>query len=187
MIDIDNGRLGLFRSGDHQISRKTEVVPRKRSVGWIVCWIAAKPSGRSHEKKFSSIKPSGRAKARETRGGKDRKRWERALSLKEKKWDREVKKKNWKRSQVKMSRQNKDPVHKCHSDPGASGGDSIAPVTPYASNKRISRRHVLPSLVGSPATRKCVLTLDGYSYVIGEFDKYINNIHAISPGSWHWA
>ena len=68
-----------------------------------------------------------------------------------------------------MSRQNKDPVHKCHSDPGAGGGATTSVVTAYAASKRISRRHVLPSLIGSTATRKCVLTLDGYSYVIGEY------------------
>lgn len=67
-----------------------------------------------------------------------------------------------------MSRQNKDPVHKCHSDPGASSG-AVTPASPYVAGKRISRRHVLPSLIGSSATRKCVLTLDGYSYVIGEY------------------
>lgn len=63
-----------------------------------------------------------------------------------------------------MSRQNKDPVQKCHSDPGAASASEDAS---YAGCKRISRRHV-HNAVGSPATRKCVLTLDGYSYVIGE-------------------
>lgn len=43
----------------------------------------------------------------------------------------------------------KEAVHKCHSDPG--GG---------------SRRFRSTSGPG-PSTRKCVLTLDGYSYVIG--------------------
>ncbi|XP_043271065.1 calcium/calmodulin-dependent 3',5'-cyclic nucleotide phosphodiesterase 1A-like isoform X3 [Venturia canescens] len=64
-----------------------------------------------------------------------------------------------------MSRQNKDPIHKCHSDPGA-GDRNITPISSHTSYKRISRRHVLPSLIGSSATRKCVLTLDGYNYVI---------------------
>ncbi|KAG8278242.1 hypothetical protein J6590_025559 [Homalodisca vitripennis] len=41
----------------------------------------------------------------------------------------------------------KEAVHKCHSDPGGSGA---------------ARR------VRSYSGRKCVLTLDGYSYVIGE-------------------
>ncbi|XP_025152402.1 calcium/calmodulin-dependent 3',5'-cyclic nucleotide phosphodiesterase 1A isoform X7 [Harpegnathos saltator] len=57
-----------------------------------------------------------------------------------------------------MSRPSKDPVQKCHSDPGAAGA-SCSP------SKRISRRHV-PCIPTSPNTRKCVLTLDGYSYVI---------------------
>lgn len=50
--------------------------------------------------------------------------------------------------------QEKEAVHKCHSDPG--GG--VPPAGP-------SRR--LRSISGHPS-RKCVLTLDGYSYVIGE-------------------
>ncbi|XP_011163460.1 calcium/calmodulin-dependent 3',5'-cyclic nucleotide phosphodiesterase 1 isoform X4 [Solenopsis invicta] len=57
-----------------------------------------------------------------------------------------------------MSRPGKDPVQKCHSDPGAAGS-SCSP------SKRISRRQV-PCIPSSPNTRKCVLTLDGYSYVI---------------------
>ncbi|XP_011065245.1 PREDICTED: calcium/calmodulin-dependent 3',5'-cyclic nucleotide phosphodiesterase 1A isoform X4 [Acromyrmex echinatior] len=57
-----------------------------------------------------------------------------------------------------MSRPGKDPVQKCHSDPGATGS-SCSP------NKRISRRQV-PCIPSSPNTRKCVLTLDGYNYVI---------------------
>ncbi|KYM98532.1 hypothetical protein ALC62_10751 [Cyphomyrmex costatus] len=59
-----------------------------------------------------------------------------------------------------MSRPGKDPVQKCHSDPGATGS-SCSP------SKRISRRQV-PCVPSSPNTRKCVLTLDGYNYVIGE-------------------
>ncbi|XP_014607642.1 PREDICTED: calcium/calmodulin-dependent 3',5'-cyclic nucleotide phosphodiesterase 1A-like isoform X6 [Polistes canadensis] len=60
------------------------------------------------------------------------------------------------------SRQSKDPVQKCHSDPGAG---SNPPGTSYSPAKRISRKqvHGIPS---SANTRKCVLTLDGYSYVI---------------------
>ncbi|XP_072758359.1 dual specificity calcium/calmodulin-dependent 3',5'-cyclic nucleotide phosphodiesterase 1A isoform X5 [Anoplolepis gracilipes] len=57
-----------------------------------------------------------------------------------------------------MSRPGKDPVQKCHSDPGADGASCSL-------NKRISRRQV-PCIPSSPNTRKCVLTLDGYSYVI---------------------
>lgn len=59
-----------------------------------------------------------------------------------------------------MSRPGKDPVQKCHSDPGAAGSS-------YSPSKQISRRQV-PCIPSSPNTRKCVLTLDGYSYVIGE-------------------
>lgn len=46
----------------------------------------------------------------------------------------------------------KELVHKCHSDPG--GGRALG----------ASRAH---SHRSSGALRKCVLTLDGYSYVIG--------------------
>ncbi|XP_017886525.1 calcium/calmodulin-dependent 3',5'-cyclic nucleotide phosphodiesterase 1-like isoform X5 [Ceratina calcarata] len=68
-----------------------------------------------------------------------------------------------------MSRQSKDPVHKCHSDPGAAstvgGGASATGGTPCSPGKRISRR-LVPGIPSSSNTRKCVLTLDGYSYVI---------------------
>ncbi|XP_029050887.1 calcium/calmodulin-dependent 3',5'-cyclic nucleotide phosphodiesterase 1-like isoform X6 [Osmia bicornis bicornis] len=60
-----------------------------------------------------------------------------------------------------MSRQSKDPVQKCHSDPGAASTDG----TPCSPGKRISRR-IVPGIQTSSNTRKCVLTLDGYSYVI---------------------
>lgn len=47
----------------------------------------------------------------------------------------------------------KDLVHKCYSDPG----------------KVLLDRHTGMRAVGRGGpTRKCVLTLDGYSYVIGE-------------------
>nr|KAF7416909.1 hypothetical protein H0235_011440 [Vespula pensylvanica] len=59
------------------------------------------------------------------------------------------------------SRQSKDPVQKCHSDPGAGS----TPGTSYSPTKRISRKQV-PGISSSANTRKCVLTLDGYSYVI---------------------
>lgn len=54
-------------------------------------------------------------------------------------------------------RPDKELVHKCHSDPGGSG--RALGVVPRTSRHR--------SASGAP--RKCVLTLDGYSYVIGKF------------------
>lgn len=48
----------------------------------------------------------------------------------------------------------KELVHKCHSDPGGGRALGAAP-----------RTHRHRSVSG--ALRKCVLTLDGYSYVIG--------------------
>lgn len=49
----------------------------------------------------------------------------------------------------------KELVHKCHSDPG--GGRALG-AAPRAQRHRSA----------SGAARKCVLTLDGYSYVIGK-------------------
>lgn len=49
----------------------------------------------------------------------------------------------------------KELVHKCHSDPGGGRALGAAP-----------RVHRHRSASGAP--RKCVLTLDGYSYVIGK-------------------
>lgn len=57
-----------------------------------------------------------------------------------------------------MEGRGKEAVHKCHSDPGGS-----------------ARR------VRAIGGRKCVLTLDGYSYVIGErVDSVINKPYSNS-------
>jgi hypothetical protein len=62
----------------------------------------------------------------------------------------------------------KDLVHKSHSDPGKLVGNRNAARPP---------RYPLPT---GPATRKCVLTLDGYSYVIGK--KSVHSfIHSALP------
>lgn len=51
----------------------------------------------------------------------------------------------------------KDLVHKCNSDPGGITNNRNSPCI----------RAVKYPIAG--VTRKCVLTLDGYSYVIGKF------------------
>ncbi|CAH2067423.1 unnamed protein product, partial [Iphiclides podalirius] len=59
----------------------------------------------------------------------------------------------------------KELVHKCHSDPG--GGRALG-----ATSRNYRHRSA------SGALRKCVLTLDGYSYVIG---KAVKNISSTAP------
>lgn len=59
----------------------------------------------------------------------------------------------------------KDLVHKCQSDPGkvVSGSSSTSAVKSF-----LTRSVRYPSGIVPTTTRKCVLTLDGYSYVIGK-------------------
>lgn len=66
----------------------------------------------------------------------------------------------------------KDVVHKCHSDPGSAvsereeGEDDLHGSVARGRSTRVksSSRHC-PT---GPSSRKCILTLDGYSYVIGK-------------------
>ena len=74
-----------------------------------------------------------------------------------------------------MSIPGKDPVHKCHSDPGqnvTSKNTNLCCKNKYSTkrnNVTSSSNLVNTNVVLPPPTRKCVLTLDGYSYVIGKF------------------
>ena len=66
----------------------------------------------------------------------------------------------------------KDVVHKCHSDPGSAaaereeGEEDLHGSVARGRRTRVksSSRHC-PT---GPSSRKCILTLDGYSYVIGK-------------------
>lgn len=61
----------------------------------------------------------------------------------------------------------KDLVHKCQSDPG---GRSVTTASSSSIRSQRSSRYPIASGTTSIATttRKCVLTLDGYNYVIGK-------------------
>lgn len=66
----------------------------------------------------------------------------------------------------------KDSVHKCHSDPGSSVAereeveeDLHGSVARGSSTRVKSKSRHCPT---APSSRKCILTLDGYSYVIGK-------------------
>lgn len=74
----------------------------------------------------------------------------------------------------------KDLIHKCQSDPGrvSIGGSASAASTASASLVKplLSRSLRYPcSSGGAATTRKCILTLDGYSYVIGKGPQPISN------------
>jgi hypothetical protein len=66
----------------------------------------------------------------------------------------------------------KDSVHKCHSDPGSAvaereEGEEVLhdSVARGSSTREKSLSRHCPT---GPSSRKCILTLDGYSYVIGK-------------------
>lgn len=66
----------------------------------------------------------------------------------------------------------KDAVHKCHSDPGSAVADREEPEEDLHGCVARGRSARLKSSGGhcsaGTSSRKCILTLDGYSYVIGK-------------------
>lgn len=78
---------------------------------------------------------------------------------------------SYKRITSKCISRARDLVHKCQSDPGGSRVSTALNVNANRSSQtRSSFRNQSPSSSSSATatTRKCVLTLDGYNYVIGK-------------------
>jgi len=66
----------------------------------------------------------------------------------------------------------KDSVHKCHSDPGSAVAereeDEEVLHGPEARGSSRRVKSLTRHCPTGPSSRKCILTLDGYSYVIGK-------------------